>query len=109
MQNQVLDARIDPPLNLLLDLVDRPGEIDGLDVIPRAFVREHGGHEPLLLGNRLGSLALLAQPAEVFVGDGEVAVTARRSLTTELVIDVAEVLDDLLGGGGGPSDPAIPA
>src|SRR5215208_1445785 len=42
VQQKVFDARVDARLDAPLNIVDRAGEVDRLDVVPRALVRDDG-------------------------------------------------------------------
>src|SRR5438445_988717 len=53
VQEQVLDAGLQAGLDALLDLVDGPGEVDRLDVLPGPLVGDDPQHPLLLLGDRI--------------------------------------------------------
>src|SRR5438309_1858232 len=97
MQEQVLDAGLQPGLDALLDLVDGPGEVDRLDVLPGSLVGDDPQHPLLLLGDRILPPRFLAQPEEVLVGHDEAPGGAGGALARELAVDVRQVEGDLVG------------
>src|SRR5258705_13995534 len=78
VQEQVLHPHLDPSLHAFLDLIDRAGEVDGFDVIPRTLVGHDREHLRLLLGDGAVVLRLLRQPGEVLVCDVAPLRVARR-------------------------------
>src|SRR5450759_2390202 len=66
VQEHLLDSGVDPLLYAALNVIDRPGQVDRLDVVPRPLVGDDGHHVALLLVDRRGIRSLLAEPAEIF-------------------------------------------
>ena len=54
VQKKLLDPGVDPLLDAALNVIDRPRQIDRLDVIPGPLVGDDGHHVSLLLLDRRG-------------------------------------------------------
>src|SRR4051812_22608836 len=65
VQHQLLDAGVLGVLDLLLDLVDDPGEVARVDVVPRPLLADALTEPPLLLGPHVVGASGLRQPGEV--------------------------------------------
>src|SRR5262249_11376591 len=108
VQEHVLHAGLYSLLDPVLNLVDGPGEVDRLDVLPGPFVGDHTEHVMLLLGQSVVVPFLLGEPAEVLVRDDEPLARPRRALPLELRVDLREVERELVWRRGRASDPAVP-
>src|SRR5260370_16347968 len=92
----MLTARVDPLLDATLDLVNRSGQINRLDVLPRPLVGDDRQHAGLLLRDHIAASGLLGQPDEVLVGNRETLRLARGALPRQLIADLFHSLHALL-------------
>src|SRR5687767_9134763 len=104
VKHHVLDTHVDPGLDLPLDVLDRPHDVDRCQVVPGTLGTDHCAEAALLLGDHGITVPPFLDPDEVLLRDGE--RLGYPSLPPRLQNQL-QIRGDQLRRSGGACDPDI--